>query len=344
MASQQHFSLALNENPCPPLPGVVEALHGQLDHINLTLDALGTGLTEAIAARIGVPAADVVVGAGSAALLQQALSVCAAGGREVVHAWPSFEMYPLMIRNASGVPVAVPLAGFHHDPKAMAAAANERTGAIVVCNPNNPTGTLLTREDLRQLLDTLTFDVPVIVDEAYLDFADDPTAADAVELYRQDPRVCVVRTFSKSYGLLGLRVGYLVGHERITAPLRTLLPFFRVNNLGQAAALAALRAEAEMRARCAGIAAERERVRAALFAQGRSTPPSAGNFLWLPLGDAASAFADRCAERGVLVRAIAGEGVRVTVGEPTADDAFLAVCQDIPTLPTARAKATRHAH
>lgn len=221
----------------------------------------------------------------------------------------------------------MPLAGYDHDPGAMAAAVTDRTCAVVVCNPNNPTGTVLSRDRLLRLLDGVAADVPIVIDEAYLDFAADPESLDAVELYRRDPRVCVVRTFSKSYGLLGLRVGYLVAHDRLAGEVRRTLPFFQVNNLGQAAGLAAMAAEKQMRERCAEIARERDRVRATLLAQGWTVPPSGGNFLWLALPEAAGWFKRFCSENGVLVRETPCRGVRVTVGEPAANDFFLSLAE-----------------
>jgi histidinol-phosphate aminotransferase len=331
-----HIQLSLNENHFPPLPGVTEAVQGAIGSIHLTLDVFGAGLGEAVAERIGVPAEHVVVGAGSAALLQQLFHVCAPGGGEVVHASPSFEAYPLMIRNAGGVPVAVPLTGYDHDLAAMAAAVTERTRAVVVCNPNNPTGTVLSRDRLLSLLDGVTADVPIVIDEAYLDFAPGPESLDAVALYRRDPRVCVVRTFSKSYGLLGLRVGYVVAHDRLAGEVRRTVPFFRANHLGQVAALAAMAAEKEMRERCDEIARERDRVRTALLAQGWTVPLSGGNFLWLALADAtapgggadaAERFTHFCSENGVLVRGFHGQGVRVTVGDSAANDVFLSLAK-----------------
>ena len=316
------FQLALNENFSAQLPGVREAIEHSINDVNLTLDALAGGLAATIAGHFELPATEVIAGPGSGALLQQFLGVFA-GGHEVVHAWPSFEMYPLLARNAAATAIPVPLTDHTHDLDAMAAAVTERTRVVLLCNPNNPTGTALGEPELKQFLDQLPPDVLVLIDEAYFDFADPTVIANGIQLHRTDPRVCVVRTFSKSHGLLGLRVGYLVASEQIIQRLAPGSYFYRVATTAQAAALAALRAEAEMRQQCAAVATERDRVHQALTALGWPVPPSEANFHWLPLGADNDPFVRFCAAEGVCVREIAGAGVRVTVGTREANDALI---------------------
>ncbi|KPI08358.1 Histidinol-phosphate transaminase [Actinobacteria bacterium OK074] len=320
--------LALNENHSPLLPGVAQAVQEVGERANLTLDPLATGLTEELAAGLGLPADRVVPGAGSGALLQQFLSAHAGPGVEVVHAWPSFEMYPLLIRNAHAEPVAVPLRGHAHDLAAMADAVTERTRVVLLCNPNNPTGEVLGQAQLAEFVAALPPHVLVLVDEAYREFTEPGTLADSLALAAEDERVAVVRTFSKSHGLLGLRVGYLVAAPSVAGPLRMTTPFFRVSTVAQAAALAALKSEARMREQCADVARERDRVRAGLLDLGWEIPPSGGNFLWVPLGGRNQAFVDHLAAHGVVVREIAGAGVRVSTGSPEANDAFLGLAKE----------------
>ena len=316
------FQLALNEHFSAPLPGVRAALENSIDDVNLTLDALAADLAAAIAGHFELSAPEVLAGPGSGALLQQFLDVFA-GGHEVVHAWPSFEMYPLLARNARASAVPVPLTGFTHDLDAMAAAVTDRTRVVLLCNPNNPTGTVLGEPELKQFLGQLPEHVLVLIDEAYADFADPRVIANGIQLHRTDPRVCVVRTFSKSHGLLGLRVGYLIAAEQVVRRLAPGSYFYRVATPAQAAAHAALRAETEMRQRCAAVAAERERVHTALTGLGWPVPHSEANFHWLPLGADNDRFVRFCAAEGVCVREIAGAGVRVTVGTPEANDALI---------------------
>ncbi len=316
------FELSLNENFRAPLPGVREAVITTADEVNLTKDALASGLTQAIAEYLDVPRGQVLVGPGSGALLQQLLTTLAGDG-EVVHAWPSFEMYPLLIGNARARPIAVGLRNVTHDLNAMAAAVTEQTRVVLICNPNNPTGSALGEAELKEFLGLLPPDVTVVIDEAYIDFADPASIADGIQLYRTDPRVCVVRTFSKSHGLLGLRVGYLVANETVVGRLAPGSYFYRVATVAQAAAFAALRARGQMRAHCAEVAAERGRVHAALRQLGWPVPASEANFHWLPLGADNDRFVRFCAEEGVVVREIAGAGVRVTVGTREANDALI---------------------
>ncbi|MEV0052024.1 aminotransferase class I/II-fold pyridoxal phosphate-dependent enzyme [Saccharopolyspora shandongensis] len=315
--------LSLNENFAAPLPGVREAIVDGAGRVNLTLDAMSTGLTQAIAGHLGVDSAQVFVGPGSGALLQQFLTAFAGGG-EVVHAWPSFEMYPLLVRNAGATAVPVALREDTHDLAAMADAVTERTKVVLLCNPNNPTGTVFGEAEMRTFLDRLPAGVLVLIDEAYADFADQSAIANGIRLAGEDPRVCVVRTFSKSHGLLGLRVGYLIADEAVVTGLRPGSYFFRVSTVAQDAAIIALRAEDVMRRQCAEVAAERDRVHARLLSLGLEVPRSHGNFHWLKLGEANESFVRFCAAGGIEVRTLAGgTGVRVTVGTPEANDALL---------------------
>jgi histidinol-phosphate aminotransferase len=318
------YDLARNEVVFPPLPGVTEVVKQSIGGVYGHGDVFAAGLSARIAEEAGVPAEHVVVGAGSAALLQEIIRARAGHGDEVVLAWPSFEAYPVMVENAGATPVRVRLTGHRHDLDAMAAAVTERTRLLLVCNPNNPTGTVLGHEELRGLLRALPGHVTVVVDEAYHEFAAPGAIADGPALHRQDDRVCVVRTFSKAYGLLGLRVGHLLGHPPLTAALRRTLPFFRANMLGQAAASAALDAAAEMRRRCAAVVAERDRLRTMVREVGLPVPPSHGSFLWLPLGGDTESFVRLCADRGVRVWGLPGEGVRVSIGDRAANEAFAA--------------------
>ncbi|OEV14143.1 histidinol-phosphate transaminase [Streptomyces nanshensis] len=314
--------LSLNETCFPPTPGVLRAVQDATADAHRTNDALSTALTGRIAERLGVPAGDVLVGPGSAALLQQLFSALTGPDSDTVHAWPSWEAYPMLAANAGSTTVRVPLREDDcHDLDAMADAVTDRTRMVLLCHPNNPTGTALRHTDVERFLDRLPEHVTVVIDEAYRDFVRDEAAAEGVTLYRDDERVCVVRTFSKSYGLLGLRVGYLVGHERTLGRLRGLQPFFRVSSTAQAAAQAALAEEGEFRRRCEVIAEERERLREKLEEQGWRVTPSEANFLWLPLTRGVEEFTQSCADHGVLVCGKPGEGIRVTVGDREANDA-----------------------
>lgn len=287
-------------------------------------------LSAALGRRLEVPPEHLVLGPGSVGVLQSLVAAVAAVGDDVVFAWRSFEAYPIVARVAGATPVPVPLrADGSHDVAAMAAAVSERTRLVLACTPNNPTGPAMTQDELDLLLDMVPDDVLVVVDEAYAEFVRDPAAADGLAAYRDRSNVAVLRTFSKAYGLAGLRVGYGVAHEPVATALRkTSLPF-GVSSLAQVAALASLEHADELAARVDAIVEERSRVAALLAAQGWRLPDAQGNFVWFEVGDSAQAMADSFAEAGLAVRAFGGEGVRVTIGDPAANDVLVDVAASL---------------
>ncbi len=318
------FVLAANENPYPPLPGVLETAVAAAGAFNRYPDMAVGELTAELARHVGVPAEHIATGPGSVGVAQSLVLALAGEGDEVLFAWRSFEAYPVITRIAGATPVSVPLtADGAHDLDAMLAAVTDRTRLIFVCNPNNPTGNALRRAELVRFLDAVPAHVLVVLDEAYREFVRDPDVPDGLALYRDRPHVCVLRTFSKAYGLAGLRVGYAIAHEPIASALRKTAVPFGVSQLAQDAAVASLRVEDALLERVETLVGERTRVTAALRAQGWTVADSEANFVWLPLGDHSLDFAAACAEAGVVVRPFAGEGVRVTIGGQRADDVFL---------------------
>jgi histidinol-phosphate aminotransferase len=211
-----------------------------------------------------------------------------------------------------------------HDLDAMARAITKRTKLVIVCNPNNPTGTAV-GDELTSFVEQVPDDVLVVVDEAYHHYADPAIVPDGLVAFRDRPNVVVTRTFSKAFALAGLRVGYCIGASDVVQAVRKTQIPFSVSGLAQQCAIAALGDEAVVARRAAMTVAERERVTAALRAAGYDAPPSQANFVWLPIGDSSAGFAQHCAEAGVLVRPFAGDGVRVTIGLPEENDAFLAL-------------------
>ncbi|MFD5555633.1 histidinol-phosphate transaminase [Streptomyces sp. NPDC127068] len=318
------YKLSSNENPYPPLPGVMERVVAAAGTFNRYPDMACTELMAELADRFDVPVGHLATGTGSVGVAQQLLQATAGPGDEVIYAWRSFEAYPIITQISGATSVRVPLtSGEVHDLDAMAAAITERTRLIFVCNPNNPTGTVVRRAELERFLDRVPGDVLVVLDEAYREFIRDPQVPDGVRLYRDRPNVCVLRTFSKAYGLAGLRVGFAVAHEPVAAALRKTAVPFGVSQLAQDAAVASLRAEDELLGRVGSLVSERTRVQAALGEQGWTVPESQANFVWLRLGDRTGDFAAACERAGVVVRPFAGEGVRVSVGETEANDLFL---------------------
>ncbi|MEU4797132.1 histidinol-phosphate transaminase [Streptomyces sp. NPDC023327] len=322
------YKLSSNENPYPPLPGVLESALAAAGSFNRYPDMACTGLMSELADRFGVPAAHIATGTGSVGVAQQLLQATSGPGDEVIYAWRSFEAYPIITQVSGATSVRVPLTeGEVHDLDAMADAITERTRLIFVCNPNNPTGTVVRRAELERFLDRVPSDVLVVLDEAYREFIRDPEVPDGIEIYRDRPNVCVLRTFSKAYGLAGLRVGFAVAHEPVAAALRKTAVPFGVSQLAQDAAVASLRAEDELMGRVGALVAERTRVVETLRGQGWTVPETQANFVWLRLGDRTADFAAACERAGVVVRPFAGEGMRATIGETEANDVFLAAAE-----------------
>lgn len=323
------FKLSSNENPFPPLPSVMAAVADGGVDVNRYPDMYATELVEAIAAHLSVGPEQVVTGGGSVAVLGHVLAAVCEPGDEVVLPWRSFEAYPIYVTvaGASGVPVPVGADG-RLDLPAMAAAVTPRTRVALVCTPNNPTGPAVRADELAVFLAAVPRDVLVVVDEAYVEFVRDEHAADGLAALAAHPNVVVLRTFSKAYGLAGLRVGYAVARPRIAAAIRAVSTPFGVSNVAQLAAVASLRAQREMADRVARVVDERARMLEGLRRQGWTVPDSQANFVWLGVGEHATALAERCARAGVLVRPFAGDGVRVSVGEREATDLLLEVTAD----------------
>jgi len=320
------YKLSSNENPYPPLPGVLEAATAAAAQMNRYPDNGAVVLLEALSARFDVPVGNIALGTGSVAVLYHLLQAACEAGDEVVYAWRSFEAYPIAVALSGATAVQVPLTpDARHDFKAMEAAITDRTRVVLVCTPNNPTGPAVRSQELAAFVDAVPRNVLVVVDEAYREFVRDPDVADALALYRDRPNVTVLRTFSKAYGLAGFRVGFAIGHEPVVAAIRKCALPFGVNTVAQAAAVASLAAEDELLERVESLVTERTRVVEALRSAGWDVPDAQGNFVWLSLGEETLAFAAAADAEGVAIRPFAGDGVRVTIGEPAANDAFLEI-------------------
>ncbi len=319
VALDEAHKLSSNELPYPPLPSVLERMSVELGRINRYPDAGNTALVERLGQELGLPPESFAASTGSVSVLYALLSAYCSPGDEVVYAWRSFEAYPIAVGLADAASVAVPLtATGHHDLDAMAAAVTDRTKVVLVCTPNNPTGPVVEHDALVRFLDAVPPHVVVVVDEAYVEFVRDPRAARGLDLLEGRPNVVVLRTFSKAYGLAGLRVGYAVAHPEVAQEVRKVVAPFSVSGVAQAAAVASLDARDELAERVDAVVAERTRLRDALLAAGFEVPPAEGNFVWLPLGDDSLSFAEAVAP--LSVRPFAGDGVRVSVGLPHADD------------------------
>jgi histidinol-phosphate aminotransferase len=322
--------LASNEGPFPPFPAAVEALERVTRDLNRYPDGGAYALRSALAEHHGVALEEVIIGAGADGVIDLLSQATLDAGDEIVCGWPSFPSYVLDALKLGAVPRKVPLREHVYDLEAMLAEVGPRTKLVYVCHPNNPTGTANGRDELLAFVERLPEHVLAVVDQAYFEYVDDPDYADGVdELFKKGKRVAVLRTFSKIYGLAGLRVGYGIAPKDVVTATSKVRRAFDVAATAQAAALASLGDEAELARRRALNKTGREELGDALRAHGlEPAGPAIGNFLFVDVGDGAGLF-DRLLRQGVIVRPLAGfgapEAIRVTVGTPE-ENAFFGVC------------------
>ena len=315
------YKLSSNENPYPPLPGVVAAAALAAEQMNRYPDMGNTALYEALSDKLGVGTDQLALATGSVGLIYQLVQAFCDPGDEVVYAWRSFEAYPIAVTAAGARNVQVPVtADGRHDLDAMAAAITERTKVVLVCTPNNPTGPALTQTELDAFLARVPEQVLVVVDEAYVEFVRMDDAVDGVATVLAHDNVVSTRTFSKAYGLAGFRVGYAVGPPSVATALRAVSLPFGISNVAQAAAIASLRSESELLERVERLVAERERVVLGLAEAGLTVPEAQGNFVWWAVGDRTAELAAAADDLGIVIRPFAGDGARITIGETEAND------------------------
>jgi histidinol-phosphate aminotransferase len=326
-AAEDAFKLSSNENPFPPLPEVLAAITEA--SINRYPEGSAAVLRARIAERFGVSPEQVQVGAGSVSVLAQLIQAASGPGDEVVYAWRSFEAYPLLVATAGSTAVEVPLTkGARHDLPAMVAAITDRTRVVIVCSPNNPTSTIVTREEFDAFLAAVPPTVLVVLDLAYLEFVDDAAAVTGEGLLASHPNLVLLRTFSKAYGLAGLRIGYAVGAEYLMDAARAVAIPLSVTEPAQRAAIVSLEHEDELMLRVAKLNELRAEIVAGLEAQGWDVPPPQGNFVWLGIGEQTPAAAEVLAKHGIVARAL-GDGVRVSVGERESVDKLLSATAEL---------------
>lgn len=317
--------LSSNENPAGAPPAALASVQDSAVH--LYPDPGSTHLLATLASYLEVADERVCVGCGSVSLCQNAVQIAADPGDEVVYAWRSFEAYPIVTAISAARPVPVGLTGTaRHDVQAMVSALTPRTRMVFLCTPNNPTGPAITHAEATWVLDNLPEDLLVVIDEAYHEYVRDPAALNALELAASRPNVLVLRTFSKAFGLAGLRVGYGIGSPQVIAGMRKVATPFGVSTVAQSAAAACLQPAglAHMRRSVAACVSERERLTVGLRAAGWEVPDSQANFVWISTPEAA-AVAERLDRHGLTVRPFPEEGLRITVGPAEANDRVLEV-------------------
>ena len=326
--------LASNETPFAPHPAVLEAIEAQVRTLNRYPDPAKARLREKLAGRLGVAPGAVAVGNGSCELLFAAADALLEPGAEVVYAWPSFSVYPQLAAQSGARAIEVPLdADYRHDLEAMAREVTVATRMLLVCNPNNPTGTALPVDEIDAFVGSLPRHVAVLLDEAYVEFNTLQDPDESLALVRKHPNLVILRTFSKVYGLAGLRVGYAVGAEDFRVAVDTVRQPFSVSTLAQAGAIEALRHVDELERRVERTVVERLHVEEELGERGLPVAESQANFSWFSLGDRdEDAVMEGLAKRGVIVRggkALGAEGfIRVTYGTRAENDRFLAALDE----------------
>jgi histidinol-phosphate aminotransferase len=330
---QDIVKLASNENPYGPSPHALAAMRTAIEDVWLYPDGSCHDLKQGLAQHLGVDAACLTLGNGSNDLLVLLAEAFLTPGHSAVYSQYGFAIYALVTRETGAQPIEVPALGadsdmpLGHDLAAMAAAVKPNTRLLFIANPNNPTGTWAAPAVLKSLLERTASTTLVVLDEAYFEYGHARGTQDGVAWLAEHPNLVVLRTFSKAYGLAGARVGYAISHPEVAEVLNRLRPAFNVNSIAQAGALAALGDQAHMRTAVGATMRELTRVEAALKQMRLWTAPSAGNFVLLRLATAAAPVFERLLRRGLIVRPLAGYGLkdclRISIGLPQDNDRLL---------------------
>ncbi|MEW5736602.1 MAG: histidinol-phosphate transaminase [Thermodesulfobacteriota bacterium] len=327
------IKLASNENPLGPPECIREIITGRLGKVHRYPDGAAFELTARLAEKLHVRPENLVLGNGSDEIIQMLVNVYLLPGDEAVMSEPSFLMYEIAVAGRGALPVKVPLAGFEVDLEAMLAAVTEKTKMIFVNNPVNPTGAMITKVQLDDLLSRLPENVMVVLDEAYIEFATDPSIARGTDYLGRDGRVVTLRTFSKIYGLAGLRVGYGIMAPEIAGYLNRIRLPFNVNSLAQAAAVAALSDDSYVRKTVSLVKEGLAYFYKEMDRLGLPFHRSQANFLIIELGRDAKNVFQRLLRRGVIVRALTSYGfpqcIRVSVGLAEENQRFVAALADV---------------
>lgn len=311
------------DRPCPSVRNAVEAAFADAQHYP---DLRGETLSAALAKHHGVTADNIAVSAGSIVLLDQLIRAWCDPGDEVVAPWRSYEAYPIVAGVSGASLVEVPLDADHRIcPDRLIKAIGPRCRVVLICNPNNPTSTELAPDVIDELIASIPQNILVILDEAYADYAADAqtvAASPGIRL-RRHPNLAILRTFSKAWGLAGMRVGYCVADQSIIAAIQCVAPPFPLPGPAVAAGLAVLAEPNVVAARVARNTAERTRMSQGLAAAGLPLAKSAANFIWLPVRERAEALTRHLNDAAIAVRCFAGEGVRITTGTEADTNAVL---------------------
>lgn len=326
------IKLASNENPIGPSPKAVEAVSGAISGLHRYPDGSCYYLKQKLSERLGFGPECIIVGNGSNEILELMVRTFLHDGGEAVMASPSFAVYPLAVQAAGGRAVEVPLKDLGHDLDAMAERITEKTRLVFIANPNNPTGTMVDSKALERFMGSVPEGVVVCLDEAYNEFVTSPDFPDSFEYVRQGRAAVVLRTFSKTYGLAGLRVGYGVTHPEIIDYLDRIRQPFNVNSLGQVAAIAALDDREYLARSLKNNTTGLSYLFGELKAMNYECVPTQANFFLVKVGDGKGVY-DALLKKGVIVRPMQGYGlgeyIRITVGLPEENRRFIETFREV---------------
>lgn len=321
------IKLASNENPLGPSPRALEAVRAVMHELALYPDGNCFELKAALAERHGVAPEQITVGNGSNDVLEFVARVFLQPGREAVFSEHAFAVYPIVTQAVGAQGVVVPAVNYGHDLSAMLARITGRTGVVFIANPNNPTGTWLKADELRAFVAAVPRHVVVVIDEAYFEYVDEPEYPDTTQWVKDHPNLVVTRTFSKVYGLGGLRVGYGISHPAVADLFNRVRQPFNVNAAAQAAAVAALADHDHVARSIAVNRAGMEQVTVAFARMGLPFIPSVGNFVCVDVGRPAGPVYEALLRQGVIVRPVGGYGLphhlRVTIGTQAENERFI---------------------
>lgn len=327
---EELIKLSSNESPLPPTKLAQKAMKLAVSRINRYPDGSCRLLTAKLSRRLGFPEANVIVGNGSNELIRLLAQVVANPGDELIMAKPSFVVYPLVAKIMQAEAIEIPLKAHKHDLAAMAAAVTKKTKIIFVCNPNNPSGTIVTRDEILALMRSVPPEVIVAFDEAYFEYVDDTNLLSGLEIFTDYPNVVVWRTFSKIYGMAGARVGYAVAPKEIVAAIHKVREPFNVNMIAQVGAYFSLDCQAEIADRKEQNSKERRYLESEFERLGIEFAPSQANFIYVNLGKKAAQAFTELQRLGIIVRAFKNDDyVRITIGSPEENRKLVAALEKL---------------
>ena len=314
--------LASNENPIGPSPAALKAIAGSLGDLNRYPDGAGYYLKKALSEKLGVADEEIILGNGSNELLDIAAKTFMKDGDEAVMAVPSFVVYFMAVQGIGGRSVQVPLKNYTHDLAAMADAITPATKMVFIANPNNPTGTMNKKDEFDKMMERVPNDVLVVIDEAYYEYVSDPAYADSMKYLRSEKNVLILRTFSKIYGLAGLRLGYGIAKKELLADMNRLREPFNTNTVAQKAAIAALTDTGHVTRSRQANEAGKDYLYRELRSMGVAFLPTEANFIYMPV-EGSMALYEKLLKMGVIIRPMGPKAIRVTIGLPEENRRFI---------------------